>query len=70
MSDEFEEQMANKQLAVAKCYRICRNFQDYGADRVWRELQEHFSNKADSEIAMLIIEVEKIGSQSSKPLGC
>jgi hypothetical protein len=69
MSDEIEEQIINEQQDVADCYRICRNFQDYGAKMVWRKLREHFSDKSDNEIAVLIIEVEKIVSQSSKPIG-
>jgi len=67
MSDEFEEQIANEQQDIANCYRICRNFQDYGANTVWQKLRDHFSGKSDNDIAVLIIEVEKIVSQSSKP---
>lgn len=70
MSEEFEEQISNEQQDIANCYRICRNFQDYGAKTVWGKLREHFSGKTDNEIAMLIIEVEKVVSQSSKPVGC
>lgn len=60
----------DKALDIANCYRICRNFQDYGAKTVMRKLKECFYNKTDSELLELIVELEKITSQSSKPVGC
>lgn len=62
MSDQTED--------VANCWRICRNFQDYGAATVWKKLREFFHDKDEHEIAKLIIEVEKIVSQQSVPRGC
>lgn len=55
---------------IANCYRICRNFQDYGAKTVMRKLREFFVHRTSEELMALIVEVEKITSQSSKPAGC
>jgi len=55
---------------IANCYRICRNYQDYGAKTVLSKLRQFFEFKRTNEIAELIIEVEKLTSQSSKPIGC
>ena len=70
MSDESEEIEANRQSDIADAYRICRNFQDCGAKAVIRKLRQHFRHKDGEEILELIVEVEKITSQSSKPMGC
>lgn len=58
----------SRQIDVVNCYRICRNFQESGAKAVLRKLQEWFVEKTDDEIMELIIEVEKITSQSSRPV--
>ncbi len=60
----------DKALDIANCYRICRNFQDYGAKTVMRKLKEYFEDKTGDELLELIVELEKITSQSSKPVGC
>lgn len=54
---------------LADCFRICRNFQERGAEVVWAKLQEHFPEKTPEEIVKLIIELEQISSNSSKPAG-
>ena len=61
--DEWKEDVAN-------CYRICRHFQDYGAKTVMLKLREFFEHRSNEELVELIVEVEKITSQSSKPSGC
>ena len=55
---------------IAECYRICRNFQDYGARVVLKKLRDIFSDKTEAELLELVIEVEKITAESSKPYGC
>ncbi len=67
---QVPEMDEDKAVDVANCYRICRNFQDYGAKTVMRKLKEWFAHKTDEELCELIVEVEKITSQSSKPAGC
>jgi hypothetical protein len=57
-------------MDVANCYRICRNFQDYGAKTVMRKLRDFFVHRTNEELLELIVEMEKITSQNSKPTGC
>lgn len=58
----------SRRIDIVNCYRICRNFQDNGARSVMRKLKNYFADKTDDEILELIIEVEKITSQSSRPV--
>ena len=60
MNDEIEEMQDNRLADIAECYRICRNFQGYGAKAVMRRLKDVFSDKSDAEIAELIVEVQKL----------
>jgi hypothetical protein len=69
MSDEFEEMQDSKQKDIADCWRICRNFQDYGAKKVMRKIKQHFHNKTEEEVLELIIEVEKLTRENSIPNG-
>ena len=61
---------SDKQEDMATCYRICRELQGHDSKAVWQKLREEFSDRSDNEIAVLVIELEKIVSQSSKPVGC
>lgn len=67
MSDGTQDD--SRQIDIVNCYRICRNFEDSGAKLVVRKLKEHFHDKTNEEIAELVVDVEKITSQSSSPAG-
>lgn len=58
----------SRQIDVVNCYRICRNFQDRRAKYVLRVLKDYFDKKTIEEILELVVEVEKITSQRSRPV--
>jgi len=58
----------SRQLDIKHCYIICRECQNRRAKYVLRVLKDYFDKKTIEEILELVVEVEKITSQSSRPV--
>lgn len=66
MSDRTQDD--SRRIDIKHCYIICRNCQNRGAKTVLRVLKDYFHKKTIEEILELVVEVEKITSQSSRPV--
>lgn len=45
---------------IARCWQICRNFQDRGAIAVMRKIKAEFPEKSGDEILDLVEKVKKL----------